>query len=103
MGYMNYEFVCTAQEITRSMSIDVPQNRTFRWNCSIIEMSRGWLVLAVCALITVAWNVLLIKMIAWPVPGHQIRTSDELNEYNFHAVGGPFSNDSIWKNSKVNY
>lgn len=100
-GYMCYEFDCTALGLTYPVSNELPQNRLFPANASIIKIPNSCLSF-VCILITVAWNMLLIKMIAWPAPGYQVRTSVELNQYNFHLVGGPFANVSVWKNTKVN-
>lgn len=97
-GYMNYDIDYTVQGITFPTT---PQNQIFPSNGSIIKIPNCiWLI--VCVLIIVGWNVLLIKMIAWP-SSYQVRTGDDLNKHNFRLVGGPFSNVSVYENTKVKY
>lgn len=60
------------------------------------------LSIVIILMISIAWNFIILKVILQPIPGYQIQTIDELIAHDFRLAGGPFSNVTIWENSKVN-
>lgn len=105
-GYMNYEFnrnrTHQRVEIPSISSQIILHNSIWTVNINRLNISNAFLLIA-CILITIAWNFVLVKTIAWPTPVYQVRTIDEMIERYFRLTGGPFANVSTWKHSKVKF
>lgn len=102
-GYMNYEFIYSPQGIAYLVSTNrliTWQNRMPSSNNTIHKIPYG-ILLAVCILVTIAWNFFLIKTIASTIPDFQARTVNDIIERNFCLSGDTFSNVTVWKHSEV--
>lgn len=102
-GIMNTAYA--PQGIIRPVSANHQNNLQTRIrspnNYSILKIPYG-ILLAVCILLTIAWNFFLIKTIAQTFPDYQARSVDDIIERNFRLSGDVFSKAYVWKDSKVN-
>lgn len=104
-GYLKFDINVLTRQNLYTFSTEVDDSRGIGTFARVGRNKKVWISLSIViiSIISIGWNFMILKIVLQPIPGYQIQTIDELIAHDFRLAGGPFSNVSIWENSKVNY